>query len=406
MDIYKPLHVRYERNEDYFQNVSRGTIVGRVVATYTDPLQSVAQGDGLKEAEVGREAKFTIITQDSERKQCYNGDDQLTMKVQAFSGQVLDTKVEHTASNVGGEYTVTYMPDCAERHDVMIAVNGQPLTGSPWSIQASPHQYKSVFWFGSLGQQPGQFCMPGGISINDNTGNIAIADYGNNRIQLFSPDGSFLRAIGQGSGAERLFEPISVAFNRSNEVIIIGSRKMISFTESGHFIKNISNKRLYKPRDLTVMDDGRMVVCDTCDNAVKVLSPDGSEILQSFSAPERDVPPWSVLYHQDKFFVCYGAAHCIKVFNNEGIFLFNIGSEGSGEGQLFYPIGHTIDKFNNLIVCDSRNRRLQVFKLDGTFLYTLCGEVTGFEVPWSVAVSSNGQLLVTNAQKNCVHVLH
>ena len=232
-----------------------------------------------------------------------------------------------------------------------------------------------------------------------------MADHGNNRIQLFSSDGNFLRAFCQGSGAQRLSNPISVAFNKSNEVIIIDSMKMFCFAESGHFIKNISNKQLYKPRDLTITGDGHMVVCDIGDNAVKVLTPDGSKIVKSFSALDSpDVPPWSALYHQDKFFVCYGGAHCIKVFNMEGKFLFDIGSQGSGEGQLLFPIGHTIDQFNNLIVCDSRNRRLQVFTLDGKFLNTICGELTGFQVPWSVAVSSTGQLHITNAQKQCVHV--
>ena len=41
--------------------------------------------------------------------------------------------------------------------------------------------------------------------------------------------------------------------------------------------------------------------------------------------------------------------------------LYNIGSEGSGEGQLHHPAGLAIDKFNNLMVCDSENSRVQVF---------------------------------------------
>ena len=402
MTIYKPSYVIYKIDEDYVQNV-REAAAGRVVETYTDPLQSVAQGEGLTAAEVGREAKFTITTKDPEGKQCYN-EDLITAKVQTSSGGELHTKIEHVER---GEYSVTYIPDCAEPHDVMIAINEQPLTGSPWRVQVSLHQYRPVFWFGSPGQKEGQFYTLGGIAVNDRTGIVAVADHNNNRIQLFRSDGSCLRAFCQGSGVERLTNPISVAFDRSNDIIIIDSKRMVRFSERGHFISNIKNKHLDKPRDLTIARDGRMVVCDIGDNTVKVLSPDGTKLLHSFCAPDgpdKSVQPLSALYHQDMFFVCYGKAHCIKVFNEEGKFLFDIGSRGFGDGELFYPTGHTIDKLNNLIVCDSRNKRLQVFTLDGKFLNTMEGELTGFEVPWSLAASSTGQLFVTNAQKNSVHV--
>ena len=83
----------------------------------------------MKEAEVGREAKFTITTRDSERKQCYDNDE-ITVKVQAVSGKDLNTKLEYTADNEEGGYSVTYTPDCVER----LQISRFQLMASRWQV--------------------------------------------------------------------------------------------------------------------------------------------------------------------------------------------------------------------------------------------------------------------------------
>lgn len=60
-----------------------------------------------------------------------------------------------------------------------------------------------------------------------------------------------------------------------------------------------------------------------------------------------------VVYYQDLYFVFYGNVYYIKVFNKEGQFLYDIGREGFGEGQLSCFIGLVIDNFNNFIVFDN-----------------------------------------------------
>ena len=134
---------------------------------------------------------------------------------------------------------------------------------------------------------------------------------------------------------------------------------------------------------------------------MKVLSPDGTELFQSFSAPGHWFP-WFAVCHQEKFFVSCHWAHCVKVFDKEGVFLYNIGSEGSRDRQLSRPVGLVVDSFGRLIVCD-RNR-LQVFTLDGKFVTKIEPQRTGLGRPCSVTVSNDGRLFVTDKEKNCVHV--
>ena len=397
MNIYKPSHVQYKTNEEDIQNFRRA-FLGEVIVSTTDPLQSVAEGKGLKQAEAGREAILTITTKNSEVKQCYNEIDQIVVKVRSPSQQDLNTNI---ADNEDGKYSVTYTPECDGHHDVEIDVNGQPLTCGPWSVYVKPHQYRAVRSFGSRGKAHGQFEFPCDIAINAKTGNIAVADFDNKRVQLFSSDGIYLREYGQkGLDAKTLICTLSVAFNRSGDVTVCDSCEIFWFTECGQFIKNISNEHLIKPIDLTIACDGRMLVCDCDDNTVKVLSPDGTELLKSFSARDCDKPPRCALHHQDRFFVCYALAHCVKVFNDEGEFLYDIGTEGSG--KLRYPAGLAVDKFNNLIVCSYEN--VKIFTLEGKFVNSIKGQPTQLQQPLSVAVSNAGQVFIIDNRKDCVHV--
>ena len=90
------------------------------------------------------------------------------------------------------------------------------------------------------------------------------------------------------------------------------------------------------------------------------------------------------------FFVSYDSLHYVKTFSDEGQLFYEIGCKGSGDGQLRRPQGLAIDKVNNLVVCDSDNKRLHVFSLEGKFLNSVTEEVSR---PDSVTVVKNGDLL-------------
>ena len=392
--LHATLHARYEINEELFETL-RCTVPGRLVVSNTDHLQSVAQGRGLKEAEVGSEAEFLITTKDSNQKQCYDEDDQIIVKVVTPSGEKLSNQVTHLKD---GEYRITYTPDCVGTHDLVIEVNGQPLTGGPWSLHVSPHHYRPLFSFGSHGKGKGQFDRPYDIAIDENTGNIAVADFYNNRVQLFNSEDKYLSTVGQTD----LIYPTSVTFTRSSNLIVIASRKIFRFDEKRQLVKT-TNKHLKGPFRLTVAPDGRMVVCDEGDNTVKVLSPDGTQLFLTIRDTDH-ARPFFAISHQDIFVVSYYWTNNVKVFSNDGMFLYNIGTHGSGDGQLYYPAGLAVDRFSNLVVCDVGNRRLQIFTLDGKLVSKIKGRHTGLACPYSVAVSPTGQLCITDQRKVCVHV--
>jgi DNA-binding beta-propeller fold protein YncE len=55
-----------------------------------------------------------------------------------------------------------------------------------------------VGYFGGTGTAGGLFSTPGGVAVNDTSGNVYVVDSGNDRVQEFSTGGAFVRAWGAG----------------------------------------------------------------------------------------------------------------------------------------------------------------------------------------------------------------
>ena len=403
IEVCKPQHVVYCVNVEAMNTV-RGLVPGQVFETNTDPSQSSAEGRGLIEAEAGTEYNFTITTRDSKGSQCYDEQDQLTVIVRSQKGEEEETKIDDCKN---GTYVVRYKPKSVGLRDICVKVNGQPLTGSPWRVQVTGHQFKVIHSIGSHGKGLVQFERPHSIAVNKRNGKIAIADY--NRVYLFDREWNYLRTIGDKLfDVKRITSPRSVEFTTSDEVIVIHGkilelRKMLLFTEHGDFIKVIS-QHLIDPRSVSVRDDGHMIVCDKGDNSVKVLSPDGTGLVQSFKEPGGFNNPVLAVYHEDKFFVSFLSFNYIHVFNNEGLYLYYISTEEFCARELYFYKQFTIDAFNNLIVCDyDGNGRFQVFSLDGKFAYSF--NIEEIKSSSSVDAFEDNKLLVCDDEKHVVHVL-
>ena len=392
-DLYMSPHLHYlvEKKLD---------LMDRVVVTKTDPSKCLAEGQDSKEVKETKETYFVIVTKDSEGFQCYQQDDKIKVGILTPEGDQLKTDITHTKD---GKYTVAYTPQGAGQHRVEIFVNGQPLTGSPWIVQVHQHQYEFAFQFGSEGKGRGEFDTIFDMEVSQKTGTIAVAECGNQRIQLFSSEGKFRREI-RLDGA-----PWSVAFTDSGDLLtsfLESDNKLRLFSEEGHFIKHINDKHVNEPRHIFIPSDGRIIITEYEDKNINVLSPDGNDLLQSFSAPDCDEFPECTIYHQEKFFVSYFHANCVKVFDKTGVYLHDIGCEGSNDGQFHLPRGLVIDKYNRLIVCDSGNHRLQLFTPDGNFLSKIDGQYFENRPPSYVAINRGGNLIVASIVNRPISVFH
>ena len=376
-EIYKPCHLCYQKDNEYHKRLT-DSAPGKVIVSETDPSRSYLEWISSEKAEAGKRKIFNIITIDSDGEKCFQEIDEIKVRIQSPTGMDFEPESHDRSS---WRWCYTFRPFCDGEHEMTVLVNGQPLSETPQRLHVAPYRYQPA-----IDLQPRrkaeQVKEPCAVAIHCKSGKWVAVDRKKKRVQIFDED---IKELGKCKAV--LKDPTSVAFTQSGDVIVISAGAMISFTSGGKFIAHINNKHLKFPFSLTIACDGRMVVCDSGDKSVKVLSSDGTELLQTFSAPDCDDSPWEAVYYQEMFFVSYPTAGCVKTFNNVGDFLYDIGDEKSGERQLIEPRGLDVDVFGNLIVCDAKNKTLNIFKLEGKFLNGIRNNQ--LECPWSIAVSSS-----------------
>ncbi len=97
---------------------------------------------------------------------------------------------------------------------------------------------------GEKGNGKGQFNNPKHIAC-DSTGKVYVADSGNNRIQVFTAGGKYLRMFGRrGKGGGKLYDPWGVAIDSSGRVYVSeGNNHRVSvFTSEGQFVTSFGSE--------------------------------------------------------------------------------------------------------------------------------------------------------------------
>lgn len=342
---------------------------------------------------------FKLTTRDSDGNQIYNKEDNVTVSIHPPS----EVKEEKIIKNFkDGNYSISVYPKLVGDHDIWIEVNGIPLTRK---VKIAPHKYKgSQQEFDLRGKA--NFNFPCSIAQSEKTENIAVANYNRKKVLLFDAGFKYLRTVVNLSKKQK---PRCVAFSKGNDLIVVSEdssrqgevlSKVSVYTEDGKFVKHISED-LVNPCSVSVRSDGKIIVCDSGDLCIKLLSADGAILLKSFRLENYDAFPWFAVYHRKKYFVSYRMGPCVKVFNEQGEYLRDF-------GQFHSPAGLAIDKFNNLVVCnavqsDEVRSSVKVLTMSGKVVQDL-GFQSMSSMPCSVAVTQNGDVLVSDVEKHAIYI--
>ena len=197
--------------------------------------------------------------------------------------------------------------------------------------QATPPTFPPIGNY-TAGDGDGQFNIPAGIAMYRD-GTIVVADTFNHRVQVFSPNGTFLFKFGsEGSGTGEFSYPLGVSLTR----------------------------------------DGRIIVADTFNHRVQVFHPNGTHALTfgsegrgtgEFWRPAGAVQGWS-----NDFIVADTGNHRVQTFFSNGTFAFMFGSRGNGSYLEFEsptavlgPEPTGASSSGTLIVADTGNNRVLMF---------------------------------------------
>lgn len=192
---------------------------------------------------------------------------------------------------------------------------------------------------GFPGAGPGELLAPRNMAVAPD-GTIFVLDSGNQRVQAFAPDGALLHEFGRpGSGPGEFSAdgqgPWGIAADE--EFVYVAdtwNHRVQKFTHTGEFVSSFGQAGdisqapdqglglFFGPRDIALLDDGRLLITDTGN-------------------------------------------HRVQVMDRNGNFLGQIGGQngmsGSSMGFFYEPVGVAVDPNGFIYVTDTWNGRVQQF---------------------------------------------
>ena len=195
-------------------------------------------------------------------------------------------------------------------------------TGLHALFQFNKNNFELLNRTGTEGQTDGQFNGPTGL-CTDNSGDVYVADNGNNRVCIFSNDFQFKSKLGIG--------------------------------------------QLDRPNDAKLTPVCQVVVLDRSPECVHFYSRDGhllSSCVSRGEGPEYLVSkPWFLCMDPaGNIIVSDQGTHSIKIISKHGHLMHTIGREGNGIGELRHPFGISVSKSGIIsVVSWNANFSIQCF---------------------------------------------
>jgi DNA-binding beta-propeller fold protein YncE len=157
------------------------------------------------------------------------------------------------------------------------------------------------------------------------------------------------------------------------------------------------------PAQVCVAPDGFVFVADYGNHRVQVLTPDLA--FHSFIGEGHLEYPAGVCANADVVVVTEQAGSTVAVFRRgDGALLRRFGRKGSGDGALRRPCGLCFMRGDrHVAVVDANNNRVSVFNIDdGEFIRHVGVGVLGY--PQGIAASSFDELVVADTRNKRLHV--
>ena len=229
---------------------------------------------------------------------------------------------------------------------------------------------KKVKSFGKRGTKKGQFTNPCGVAIT-NDKQILVTD--EHRLQKLTFDGVCVQSVGsseRGRGNLQFNYPIGVAVHPTTGLVFVadsGNNRIQVFSSNLTYVHSIilhGGTQFNKPYDVSLDSDGCLYVAEWGHHCITKLTATGQYITRFGSegcAPGQLFCPTSLTIYNDLLYVSECGNNRVSVFNTKASVVHCFGSRGSGEGRFNSPNGITTDTFGNLYVSDTGNNRLVVY---------------------------------------------
>ncbi|MGA2533390.1 MAG: NHL repeat-containing protein [Candidatus Aminicenantales bacterium] len=213
----------------------------------------------------------------------------------------------------------------------------------------------------------------------DDAGSIYILDSGNQRIQVFGPDGRFVRAIGrkgQGPGEFANLNSIDIDAEGRLHVLDIGQKRIQVFAANGEVLKSIRTTNIGIDR-MRLLKSGALVIRSytafgisgapnpkNLPKLVKLLNPD-LEVRAEFGEPfdygdmitNTVGNSWTFAVDgKDHIFICFANQNRIEKYSSEGELLWRADRELNFPTKLIEKGGQKITPNSATYIAPKFNR--------------------------------------------------
>ena len=220
------------------------------------------------------------------------------------------------------------------------------------------------------GTLEGRLVSPIGVAVTPG-GTVFVADSMQHVVKAFGPDGKFLRQLNKIGDLKR---PSGVAWDARRKRVLVadtGNGRVAIFSPEGGMTGQIGKPgtgdgEMSMPANVAVDRDGRIYVSDPIMCRAQVFTADGKYMTQFGS--QGDVPgymgrPRGIGVDSDgNIYVADAVFHAVQIFDRSGRLLLFFGAGGNVPGAFDLPAGVCVDDRDRVFVADSLNRRIQVFQ--------------------------------------------
>jgi len=262
---------------------------------------------------------------------------------------------------------------------------------------AAAQEFEFLGQFGGAGGAgPGQFSGPDDLAV-DGAGRIYVADGSNNRVQVFTADGQFVRQFGTlGQDAGEMSFANGVAVDAAGNVYVAdrGNARVMMFNSAGGFVKGWG-----WGVDSAADSFQTCTAASLCEIGTSVNS--GTKVGGFFNPQAIAVDAGGDVYVSE-----FAGDQRVQRFNPRTTtvtFVDGWGAPGSQPGQFARPAGLAIDSQSNVYVADRDNSRVQKFTSTGSFLQTIGSPGNGpgqLKTVEDVAVDNRGDVWVAESNSN------
>ena len=263
--------------------------------------------------------------------------------------------------------------------------------------------------FGRAGEHDGELHMPREVGFSPDGRQMYLLDR-SQRLQVFSPEGEFLRLWA--TPYCKLGNPRGLAVDPAGRIYVADTHnsEVLVYSPEGALLRKWGRRgkksgEFICVTDVAVDSHGSVWTCEygEYNDRIQKFDPAGKPLWSygTFGTGRAQFsrPQGIAIDKRDYVYIADAVNHRIQVLTPEGDLDHTLGEVGTEPGKLRYPYDVALDDQDRLYIAEYGNNRVSVFSPEGRFItcFGSAGRAPGqFNHPWGVSLDHHGAIYVAD----------